>query len=79
VPGEFPVVVANIEAGVLIPMSQSLFAHVRPGGFLTLSGILLPQADDVTRAYESQGGTLEAKYERGEWVALVLRRPAPAG
>lgn len=76
VPGEFPVVVANIEAGVLIPMSQALYAHVKPGGFLTLSGILLPQATDVTRAYEAHGGKLEAKYEKGEWVALVLRKPA---
>ncbi len=76
VPGEFPVVVANIEAGVLIPMSQVLFAHVAPGGFLTLSGILLPQADDVTRAYEAHGGKLETKVEKGEWVALVLRKPA---
>lgn len=76
VPGSFPVVVANIEAGVLIPMSRALFAHVRPGGFLTLSGILLPQADDVTRAYEAEGGKLEAKYEKGEWVALVLRKAA---
>ena len=79
VPGEFPVVVANIEAGVLIPMSRALFAHVQPGGFLTLSGILLPQADDVTRAYQAHGGTLEAKVEKGEWVALVMRKPARPG
>jgi len=74
VPGVFPVVVANIEAGVLIPMSKALYAHVQPGGFLTLSGILLPQTDDVTRAYEAHGAKLEAKYEKGEWVALVLRK-----
>lgn len=74
VPGTFPVVVANIEARVLIPMAPELAAKVRPGGLLVLSGILLPQEADVIGAY----APLEvlAAPKRGEWVAIVLRAPS---
>jgi ribosomal protein L11 methylase PrmA len=43
---------------------------------LVLSGILVPQKDDVVRAYEGRFA-LEDAPERGEWIALVLRA-APA-
>jgi ribosomal protein L11 methyltransferase len=69
-----PVVVANIEARVLIPMAPELSRRVAPGGVLVLSGILAPQKDDVRAAYASFA--LEETREKGEWVALVLRAPA---
>ena len=70
----FQVVVANIEARVLVPMAEELSATVADGGMLVLSGILVPQKDDVRAAY----GSLELLRElvKGEWVALVLRKPA---
>ena len=68
-----PVVVANIEARVLIPMAPELSRRVAPGGVLVLSGILAPQKDDVRGAYASFA--LEDTREKGEWVALVLRAP----
>jgi ribosomal protein L11 methyltransferase len=68
-----PVVVANIEARVLIPMAPELSRRVAPGGVLVLSGILAPQKDDVRAAYASFA--LEDTREKGEWVALVLRAP----
>ena len=46
----FPVVVANIEARVLIPMAPALGARVAPGGLLVLSGVLAGQEDDELRA-----------------------------
>jgi ribosomal protein L11 methyltransferase len=69
-----PVVVANIEARVLIPMAPELARRVAPGGLLVLSGILEPQKDDVRAAYPSFA--LEDTKAKGEWVALVLRAPA---
>ena len=54
-------------------MAPDLTARVEPGGLLVLSGILVPQADDVRAAY---AGLEELeRLTRGEWVALVLRRP----
>jgi len=73
----FPVVVANIEARVLVPMAGELAKRVTPGGLLVLSGILAPQKDEVRAAYE--GFALEDAPGKGEWVALVLRAPGAAG
>lgn len=68
----FPVVLANIEARVLIPMANELIAKVDPGGLLVLSGILVPQAESVTAAYSALT-PLDQKV-RGEWVSLVFQR-----
>lgn len=67
-----PVVVANIEARVLIPMAAELTRHVAPGGLLLLSGVLVPQRDDVRAAYPDM--ELIASPEMGEWTLLALRR-----
>ncbi len=70
--GDF--VLANIEARVLIPMRDKLVSRVRPGGILILSGILVPQKNDVIQAY--QGLELLDAPEKGEWIALVVRKSA---
>lgn len=72
----FPVVVANIEARVLIPMAKTLMGRVLPSGLLVLSGILVPQRDDVIEAYKAFA-LLDAP-AKGEWVAIVLRAPPHA-
>lgn len=69
-------VVANIEAAVLIPMAASVAARVAPGGALILSGILASQCDAVVAAYETQGLVLERCEEREGWVAPELLRRA---
>ena len=66
----FPVVVANIEARVLIPMAPALAARVQTDGLLVLSGILAGQEDDVSVAYASLG---PARLDRqGEWLSLTF-------
>jgi ribosomal protein L11 methyltransferase len=72
--GALPVVVANIEARVLVPMAKELQRHVAPGGLLLLSGILVPQRDEVRAAYP--GMELLAAPAIGEWTLLALRQPA---
>ena len=49
--GQFDVVLANILAGPLADLAESIAQHVKTGGLLTLSGILLEQVDDVLEAY----------------------------
>ena len=70
----FPIVLANIEARVLIPLAPSIAARVAKGGLLVLSGILVGQEDDVRAAYPEL--TLRATEREGEWVSLSLERPA---
>lgn len=69
-----PVVVANIEARVLVPMAAELTRHVAPGGLLFLSGILVPQRDEVRAAYPDLE-VVQAP-SMGEWTLLALRKPA---
>jgi ribosomal protein L11 methyltransferase len=69
----FPIVLANIQAEVLVPLAQSISARVEEGGLLILSGILVVQKEKVRAAYPSFA--LEDAPERGDWVSLVLRAP----
>jgi len=72
--GEYPIVLANIQATVLIPLASEIAARVSAGGLLVLSGILIGQESDVLAAY-SQLEVLATPTE-GEWIALVLRKRA---
>lgn len=69
-----PLVLANIESRILIPMVGSLSSRVAPGGLLLLSGILVSQQDDVRAAYAHMD-LVEAP-SLGEWVLLALRQRA---
>lgn len=67
----FELVVANIEASVLIAMAESLARRVAKDGILILSGILEERAAEVRRAFARFD--LAASPSQGEWAALVLR------
>jgi ribosomal protein L11 methyltransferase len=72
--GTWPVVVANIQAEVLVPHAAEVKARVAGGGLLILSGILDVQRERVLAAYE--GLELLETPVLGEWIALVFRAPA---
>jgi ribosomal protein L11 methyltransferase len=67
-------VLANIEASVLVPMAPEFPARVAPGGALILSGLLTSDVDGVTRAYRDVGFTIDARRDEDEWAALRLSR-----
>ena len=75
--GAYGVVLANIEARVLIPLASAIMARTAPGGLLVLSGVLAPdvvaQLEEVKTAYSAF--TLEGVDRKGEWVAILLRAP----
>ena len=77
VAGQFDVVVANILAGPLIELAETIACHVKSGCLLALSGILSEQVGDVLTAYspwiefddaveQEQGGQI--------WALLTGRR-----
>lgn len=70
------VVMANIQADVLIQFASILTRAVEPGGALILSGILAREIDDVRSAFEpiTPSWTFESKV-LGEWADLLLSRP----
>lgn len=72
--GTYPLVLANIQATVLIPLAEPIAARVGSGGLLILSGILIGQEADVLAAYP-QFEALATPRE-GEWIALALQKKA---
>ncbi len=73
--GAYGVVLANIEARVLVPLADAIMARTSPGGLLILSGILAPDVaahvEDVKAAYAAF--TMEGIDRKGEWLAILLR------
>lgn len=71
------IVLANIQADVLMRFAKELVATVAPGGTLILSGILAPENTTVRAAFEelTPQWTINARI-MGEWSDIVLTRPA---
>lgn len=72
----FDIVVANILSGPLTLMAPMLAQRIAAGGALVLSGILAPQAREVTAAY-APFIDLTVSAELDGWVALSGRHAAP--
>lgn len=70
----FDLVLANILAGPLVALAPDMGRAVAPGGRAVLSGLLVPQAEEVAAAYGAAGFRLEEREDLGEWATLLLRR-----
>ena len=77
VAGKFDVVVANILAGPLIELAESIAAHVKGGCVLALSGILSEQVEEVLTAYRPWIEFEEPEFREQDgqtWARLNGRR-----
>jgi ribosomal protein L11 methyltransferase len=74
VPDGNDLVLANIEASVLVPLAPEFPSRIGPGGALILSGLLASDVDAVTRAYRDAGFDIDARRDEDEWAALRLSR-----
>jgi len=73
--GPFDVVLANLIAGLLVPLAAGLRDEVRPGGHLLASGIFVDRQGDVRAAFEAAGLQVTNRTAEGDWVALeAIRR-----
>lgn len=63
-------VLANILAGPLVELADTLLAHLSIGGKICLSGILAEQADKIIDAYQAHI-EFEAIQQKEEWVQLA--------
>ena len=70
-------VLANIQADVLMKFARELVNAVAPGGVLVLSGILATELAQVRTVFESMppGWTPDSRV-MGEWSDLALTRPS---
>lgn len=74
--GRADVLLANIQADVLMRFARELVAAVAPGGTLVLSGILAGENSQVRLTFEALAPewTVNARV-MGEWSDVVLTRP----
>lgn len=67
------IVVANILAGPLVELADTLIPHIKIGGSLCLSGILAPQEEAVKKAYSHAIHFAPSQQKEG-WVQLSGQR-----
>ena len=70
----FDLVTANLFANELTRLCGYIKKHLKPGGYLVMSGILPDQAKSVRKIYRHAGFKLAGKKERKGWVALMMRK-----
>ncbi|MGA1179069.1 MAG: 50S ribosomal protein L11 methyltransferase [Marivivens sp.] len=70
----FDLVFANILKGPLVALAPDMAAHLAPGGFAILSGILNEQAESVIEVYARHGFNLVEHQRIVDWSTLTLRR-----
>lgn len=68
------IVLANITADILIRLSKDIKEHMRPSGYLIISGIIHMRADDVRGAFLGAGLKLDTERTNGEWRAMRFVR-----
>ncbi|MBR1772140.1 MAG: 50S ribosomal protein L11 methyltransferase [Lachnospiraceae bacterium] len=71
--GQYDIVVANILADVLVPLTPVIKRHLKPGGIYITSGIIDDKEQTVVDAVRASGfEVLEVTYQ-GEWVSVTAR------
>lgn len=71
----YDIVVANILADVLVPLTPVIAHHLKSGGVYITSGIIDDKEDVVREAVTGAGlDILEITYQ-GEWVCITARKP----
>jgi ribosomal protein L11 methyltransferase len=73
VAGPFDLVVANIEANVLLAVCDDVTRHLRPGAELALTGLIDEQCEAVIRRYGTAGVALGLAEREQDWCLLVGR------
>ena len=71
----YDIVVANILADVLVPLTPVILHQLKPGGIYITSGIIDDKEQTVVDAVKAAGlEVLEVTYQ-GEWVSVTARKP----
>ena len=71
---KYDIVVANILADVLVPLTPVILRQLKPGGIYITSGIIDDKESTVVEAVKAAGlEVLEVTYQ-GEWVSVTARK-----
>ena len=72
--GCYDIVVANILADVLVPLTPVIVNQLKDGGIYVTSGIIEDKEETVKAAVEAAGLTVLEVHHQGEWVSVTARK-----
>jgi len=72
--GCYDIVVANILADIIIPLSAEIGQHIIPGGIFISSGIINTKKELVKEAILKNGFKIIEMNEIGDWVSFVAQK-----
>ena len=72
----YDIVVANILADVLVPLTPVIIHQMKPGAVYITSGIIEDKENVVVEAVKAAGLELLEVNHQGEWVSVVARKNA---
>ena len=70
----YDIVVANILAEVLVPLTPVIVHQLKKGGIYITSGIIDDKEETVAAAIRAAGLTVLDIQHQGEWVSVVARK-----
>lgn len=71
----YDIVVANILADVLVPLTPIVREHLKEGGIYITSGIIDDKEQTVAEAVKAAGMEILEITHQGEWVSVTARKP----
>jgi len=71
---QYDIVVANILANVLVPLTPEVKQHLKKGGIYITSGIIDMKEDVVRKAHEDAGFEVLEIHHQGDWVSITSRK-----
>jgi ribosomal protein L11 methyltransferase len=74
IPGRFDLVVANIEANVLLAVCEGVARRLGPQAELALTGLIEEQCEVVIQRYRAAGVSLGLADQEEDWCLLVGHR-----
>ena len=72
--GCYDIVVANILADVLVPLTPVVVDHLKQGGIYITSGIIEDKEETVAEAVKAAGLTILEITHQGEWVSITAQK-----
>ena len=70
----YDIVVANILADVLVPLTPVIVNHLKEGGIYITSGIIEDKEETVVEAVKASGLNVVSVNHQGEWVSVTARK-----
>lgn len=72
----YDMVVANILADIIIPLSAEIGLHMKPDGLFICSGIINTKKEDVKEVLMNNGFKILEINEMGDWISIVAQNRA---